>query len=395
MWASRVKVKRPILRIPTYGISKRQMEFAYARMILLLEPFLVALAVTLVSVPLLARLATRLAIIDRPGSGAHKTHGRPIPYLGGVAFHLAFTAVLLDIYWRYPALIWSEEWAFRLLALYAASGVMLIVGIADDVLGLRAGSKLLLQLIVVGALVQSGFTIERLTNPLTGTSMELGWIGAIVAALWMIGLVNAVNLIDGLDGLAAGVSASAAAALVVIALNPWHGFAALTGVILLGATLGFLPYNLPPARIFMGDAGSLYLGLLLGAASIESTTKSATMLAMAIPLVALLVPILDTGLAVIRRSARGRHPFRGDREHLHHRLLNLGLTPTQATWTLIGLAALCSLLSVIASRLAPRLLLVMLATLVAALIWGLWVFSALERRVAEKNGANRDENGER
>lgn len=358
-------------------------------MILLLEPFLVAVVVSAVTVPLLARLAIRQGIVDCPSLSDHKTHSKPVPYLGGVAFHLAFSAALLDVVWRNDAILWQADWAYKLLALYVAGGAMLAVGLVDDIRVLRPRHKLLLEILVIAGLVAAGFRIERVTNPLTGGAIELGWIGMVVAAVWMVALVNAVNLIDGLDGLAAGVSAAAAAALTVIALNPWHGFAALVGVVLLGSTLGFLPYNLPPARIYMGDAGALYLGLMLSAASIASTSKSATLLAMVLPMVVLLVPILDTGLAVIRRSRRGKDIFRGDREHLHHRLLNLGLSPAQATWTLIGLASLCSAVAVVASRLAPRLLLLVLVTLGAAFGWGLWVFSSLERRVME-NGRDRD-----
>ncbi len=357
-------------------------------MLILLEPFLLATLASVIAVPLLARLAMRLGIIDHPDAGEHKTHKVPIPYLGGIAFHLAFTVVLADTIWRQDGRLISEYWYSDLIVLYLAATAMLVVGLADDVYGFHATNKLILQIIVIAALVFSGFGIEHVTNPFTGQSIELGWIGDLLAILWILAIVNAMNLIDGLDGLAAGVAASASAAAILIALSPWNGFTVLIGIALLSGTLGFLPYNLPPARIYMGDAGSLYLGFLLAASSIAGTSKGTTLLTLTIPIVALLVPVVDTGLAVLRRTRRGRDMFRGDRQHLHHRLLNLGLTPAQTTWTLVGLAALCSVAAVIASRLTPRVLALSLLTLAAALIWGLWFFGVLE----ERNGNGDSEN---
>lgn len=357
---------------------------------LILEPLITALIVTVVSVPLLARLAIRLGIVDHPAAEAHKAHQWPTPYLGGIAFHLGFTAALGVVAWRYPALVWEEPWGMKLLALYWAGGAMLIVGLADDIWRMRPITKLICQMTIVSGLVWCGFRIERITNPFNGVPLDLGWFGGGFALLWMVGLVNALNFTDGLDGLAAGVTAAAAAAVVAIALNPWHGFAALVGAIILGVTIGFLPYNWPPAKIFMGDSGSLYLGLMLSATSIVSTSKSAILLTMVI----LVVPLMDMLLAVVRRSRRGRHPFQGDREHLHHRLINIGLTPAQASWTLVGLACLCSVVAVIASQLPPQVMWIVVAALGGAFAWGFWVFSVLEQRITEikRNGTpnNRD-----
>ncbi|MFH1742547.1 MAG: MraY family glycosyltransferase, partial [bacterium] len=165
--------------------------------------------------------------------------------------------------------------------------------------------------------------------------------------------------------------------------SPWQGFVSVVSLILIGSTLGFLPYNLYPAKIFMGDAGSLYLGVLLGASAIESSVKSTTVVSLLVPLVALLLPLMDTGLAVIRRSQRGQHPFAPDREHIHHRLLRLGLSHRQAVLLLHALCLLLAGSAYLSSRLPNHLSVLFLLVLTGAVFWGFWVFSFLERRITK------------
>ncbi|HXK95982.1 MAG TPA: MraY family glycosyltransferase, partial [bacterium] len=240
--------------------------------------------------------------------------------------------------------------------------------------------KLAAQTLLSVWLVSSGYTIDEMTSPFGG-KIPMGGLGWILSVLWILTIVNAINFIDGLDGLAAGVVFFAAMAHFLIALHPWQNFICLISLALMGATLGFLPYNFSPARIFMGDAGSLYLGALLAGTSLISNTKGATVMSLALPLVVLSIPLVDTVLTVIRRGRRGFNFFTADRGHIHHRLLQLGFTVRQAVLCVYGLSFLLSMSAVLAAQLPNRYTLLFIAVFLAAVVWGLAVFSAVERRV--------------
>ncbi len=171
--------------------------------------------------------------------------------------------------------------------------------------------------------------IEILTNPF-GETFQFGAEGAVLTVVWYVALMNAMNLIDGLDGLAAGVAAIAGMTILGISASWSQPSAALLAAILVGSCAGFLPHNFHPARMFLGDGGSFALGFFLATISLETSTKSPALLALLIPMVALLLPLADAAFAFVRRLAGGTHPFSPDRRHLHHRLLRAGLTPRRA-----------------------------------------------------------------
>jgi UDP-GlcNAc:undecaprenyl-phosphate GlcNAc-1-phosphate transferase len=337
--------------------------------------------------PWLRRLALCLEITDRPD--ARKVHTHPVPYLGGLAFHAALVVVFLTGILGFPYLFDDSTLIFRFLVLLVIAAGFQILGILDDALHLRPSHKLIVEAGLSWILVQCGFSISQLTSPFGGT-IPVGWIGDVLSVFWILTIVNAINFIDGLDGLAAGVVFFAALANWLIALHPWQHFICLISLAVMGATLGFLPHNLSRKKIFMGDAGSLYLGVLLAGSSLASNVKGATVMSLSLPLVILGIPLLDTVLTVIRRGRAGTHLFQADREHIHHRLLRLGFTDRQAVWFIYGLCFLLAMAAVLASHLPNQYALLFLFLFLAALVWGGIVFRAFERRLVpglgKKNG---------
>jgi UDP-GlcNAc:undecaprenyl-phosphate GlcNAc-1-phosphate transferase len=223
----------------------------------------------------------------------------------------------------------------------------------------------------VGLIVYvAGFRIERLTNPF-GADLVLGAASLPLTVLWVVAIVNAVNLIDGLDGLATGIGLLAALALAVVGLTRGEILILMLAAILAGSLAGFLPYNFPPARVFLGDTGSLLLGLLLATVGLVENRKATVTLALVGPLVAMVIPILDTLLAIVRRARNGQHPFRGDTLHLHHRLLTLGLTQRRAVLLIWAVSAYFAGLAVVFSVLPKR------QVIWAALLLGGGVYAAL------------------
>jgi UDP-GlcNAc:undecaprenyl-phosphate GlcNAc-1-phosphate transferase len=198
--------------------------------------------------------------------------------------------------------------------------------------------KLLIEIAVAVGLYFAGVRASSVWLPFG--IFELGQVfGLLFTVVWIVGITNAFNLLDGIDGAAAGSAIFALMAMFVASATLGQPLVALLAVALAGATLGFLPYNFPPARIYLGDAGSLFLGFMLATLALEGAAKGPALVAIAIPIVAFGVPVMDTLIAVVRRAARGAPIFKGDREHLHHRLLDLGLTPAQAVGILYVVCA--------------------------------------------------------
>jgi UDP-GlcNAc:undecaprenyl-phosphate GlcNAc-1-phosphate transferase len=329
--------------------------------------------------PLGIRLARQVALLDTPHAG--KIHLRPTPTAGGLPVALAFFLTL------WAVLVWIEPGPARDLTgaagLTFAALVLLALGLYDDVRGANVGLKLGVQVPVGVIIYLAGFRVERLTNPF-GADVVLGVASLPLTVLWVVAIVNAVNLIDGLDGLAAGIGLLAALALALVGLTRGEILVLLLATILAGSLAGFLPYNFPPARIFLGDTGSLLLGLLLATVGLVENRKATVALALVGPIVSMLVPILDTLLAVIRRARNGQHPFQGDTLHLHHRLLALGLTQRRAVLLIWAASAYFAGLAVVLSVLPKR------QAIWAALLLGAGVYAALDglRRLERRAGAS-------
>jgi UDP-GlcNAc:undecaprenyl-phosphate GlcNAc-1-phosphate transferase len=292
----------------------------------------VALALT----PLARALALRTGALDHPGP--RRVHAAATPRFGG----LAIAAAVLGVAWLArvlpgPAQLLDPR---PLLGLTCASLPVLALGVLDDLRDVGPWTKLAVQACAALTLTVFGYGVPLLTNPF-GEPFVTGLWSLPLTVLWVILLTNAVNLIDGLDGLAAGVVAIACAALWATARRHGDFYVMFVAALLLGACAGFLWWNRPPARVFMGDTGSQFLGLTLSALSLLENRKGTAAVTLLLPIVALGLPIADSALAFVRRLWRGQHVFRGDAGHIHHRLLYAGLTPGAALVALWGLSALC------------------------------------------------------
>ena len=293
--------------------------------------YLVVLAIAalaaLAGTPLVRAAAARLGLVAKPT--ARSMHREPVPHLGGLAIFTGFAlAALLGLGWDDP----------EVAAVLLGGVVMLAVGLADDLLDLPPVVKLAGQIAAALVAVTHGIRISVLTNPLGMLTpsggddlLVLGAWGIPLTVLWIVAVSNVINLIDGLDGLAAGIASIAALTLLVVAVQTGQPVeVVMLTAALAGSTLGFLPFNFNPAKIFMGDTGALFIGYALATVSVVGLLKSAAAVALAVPIIVLGLPIADTALAIIRRLQAGRPVMAADRDHLHHRLIKLGFSHRDA-----------------------------------------------------------------
>ena len=290
----------------------------------------VAFAASLFLTVAVRAAARRWKIVDRP-DGQRKLHGWPVPLWGGVAVYAAMILGLLAV--RCGASEATPELRELSTAWIIAAGFVCFVGSVDDLFNLYPRLKLALQIVSVLPIVAFGYYVDRIVA--FGYPIELGWLGIPLTVLWLVGCINALNLIDGMDGLASIVGLSTATMLGVIAASEGHHHVALMAVVLAGSLAGFLMYNLPPASIFLGDSGSMVIGLTIGVLGIQGAMKTSATLAITAPAVVMTLPMFDILAAVVRRKLTGRRFDAPDRLHIHHRLLDRGWTPWQVL-SLIG-----------------------------------------------------------
>jgi len=271
----------------------------------------------MLTTPVVMRLAIATGITDRPNERSINRR-QNIPLMGGVSVGAGFAAGLAVALWQVD----HEVPSGHLTGLALGGGVVLASGIYDDRFGMNAWWKFAVQIGAALIAISCGYQIDHLTEPFSYTIFELPvWAVWGLTTLWIVTVTNAINLIDGLDGLATGVAAIIAATLALIAAQGGLAFGVCLGVVLFGALLGFLPFNFPPGRIFLGDTGALFIGFTLSLIALEGY-RSVSLLTFIVPLFALAAPILDTSLSVVRRL-RSRSPiFSADRHHLHHRMLD-------------------------------------------------------------------------
>ncbi len=278
-------------------------------------PVVIAAAISYCLTPLVIKLAHRIGAIDVPKDN-RRVHKTPIPRLGGLAIYVAFMATYLSL---------NSMSGIREVGLVLGSIVIIAAGVVDDLKPISAKMKLGAQILAAVILYYSGIRIDFLTNYIRPSEiLDIGFMSLPMTIFWIVGITNTVNLIDGLDGLAAGISTIAAASLAYVSIINGRMETALVTLAIVGACVGFLPYNFNPAKIFMGDTGSLFLGFILAATSIDGSIKGATFMVFAAPILALGVPIFDTTFAILRRMANRRPIMEADKGHLHHRFLKLG-----------------------------------------------------------------------
>lgn len=306
--------------------------------------FLAALSVliSLVVTPLVRAAFHRMNILDHPDQ-ERKRHTRPVPRVGGLAIALAYGLSFLILLATHASGAGMVRSALPFIwRLVPAACLVFLTGLIDDIFGLRPLHKMAGQVAAALAAYIAGIQIASVGS---SGSHVLHWWSCPLTVLWLLACMNAFNLIDGLDGLASGIGLVAATTTLLAALIQHNVPLALAILPLAGALLGFLRYNFNPATIFLGDSGSLFVGFLLGCFAVVWSEKSATLLGMTAPLIALGIPLLDTALAIGRRFLRGKPIFSGDRGHIHHRLLESGLSPRQVALRLYALCAACALLA--------------------------------------------------
>lgn len=310
-------------------------------------PFLVRLllaiglstGISYMATPAVKKMAYKVGAVDVPKDG-RRMHDHPIPRLGGLAIAMAF---LFTTFLTVPL--------DRQLQGILLGGIMILVlGVLDDSMTLSALPKFIVQIVAASIVVAHGCTIRFITNPFSsqvGDYIDFGILSVPITVIWIVTLTNAVNFIDGLDGLAVGVSGISAGTMLVIALLVADESVALIMAAVLGGCIGFVPYNKNPASIFMGDTGSTFLGFILATMSIQGMFKFYAVISFVVPFLILGIPIFDISFAVIRRLARHQNPMTADREHIHHRLIDMGFSQKQTvaiTYTLTGILGLAAVL---------------------------------------------------
>jgi UDP-GlcNAc:undecaprenyl-phosphate GlcNAc-1-phosphate transferase len=298
--------------------------------------FVVSLLASVLLTPLARRLAFRLGAVGAPGG--RNVHARGIPRLGGLALAVGWSISVLAMLrvGGFSSATLGPH-ATQLFGIIAGGIALCVIGAVDDIRGLRAVHKLAAQVVVATLAYACGFHIDAITLPVVGT-LSMGAFALPVTVVWIVGITNAVNLIDGLDGLAAGVGFFGALTSFVIAYVSGNSFVALLSAGLMGVLAGFLFFNFNPARIFMGDSGSYFLGFVLGTLSLTGSLqqKASTAVSLLVPMIALGLPIFDTLFTMLRRFLERRSIFSPDRGHIHHRLLDVGLTHRRAVMVLYG-----------------------------------------------------------
>jgi len=311
--------------------------------VLLALGFVIAATIVAAATPPVIALAKRAGALAHPRSRG--VHVAPTPLWGGLAMLVGFLVGLIAVLalTRANGIAVDVSWRDIAGVLVGACAIA-AVGAVDDRFEMRALPKLLGQVVCAALLLPFGVQITGLA----GHDLPL-WLGGALTVMWVVAIVNAINFIDGLDGLAAGVVGIASLALAVVALGRGQFVAATMSVVLAGSTLGFLPFNFNPARVFMGDLGSHFLGYVAAATAVLGTFKIAASVALLAPVVAFAVPIFDTLWAMFRRYRTGQSIARADRNHIHHRLLERGLSQRQAVLIIYGITAACSAAAVVMS----------------------------------------------
>lgn len=302
---------------------------------------LVALVVSFLMTPVVKTFAYKVGAIDVP-KDARRMHKVPIPRLGGLAIFMGFMVSIL--------LFVNIRGNQQMQSILLGAVIIVVLGVVDDIMALPAMLKFVVQIIAALIPAVNGVTILAFSNP-NIFSDKLYWVlGSLsvpFTVIWIVAITNSVNLIDGLDGLANGVSAISATTMLVIALLYSEAQVAIVMAALVGACVGFVPYNLNPAKMFMGDTGATFLGYILATMSIQGLFKYYAVISFVVPFLILGLPIFDTTFAFVRRIAHGQSPMHADRGHIHHRLIDMGLNQKQAVATLYVISAILGLSAVV------------------------------------------------
>ena len=343
----------------------------------LLVFFVAVVAVFLLS-PLTIRFSERLGIVDLPGE--NRINKTPVPRLGGIALCIGVTialgvfALVAGLTPDDPAILGLAS-NINYLGVALAAVIVFLTGMLDDFFEVKTRYKLVLEAIAGCIACASGVLFDHFTNPFSGAIVELGLFAWPITVIYLLVFANIINIIDGLDGLACGVVIISATAIFVISVQKGAYDAALLSAAVAGACLGFLRFNVNPARIFMGDCGALLLGFLLGAASLFGVVRTPALISLLVPMIIAGIPVLDSLMAIVRRLRSKQHLGTSDTGHIHHRLVDLGLSQRTAVLIILLLSAFlaaCALLFAVYENFTVRIIiLAVLVVLVPILIWTL------------------------
>lgn len=361
---------------------------------------LLAVAISYICTPFVIKLARRIGWLDIP-KDKRRMHKKAMPLLGGLSIIAGF---LLSIWIVFLILgRFSDYYPPRIIVLMTqilpGAAIIAVVAFFDDRFNLRPLPRLAAQCVAAGIAVALGGRIQFISVPtrLFGVqTIDLGnWMSIAVTIIWIVGMTNAMNWIDGLDGLAAGISSIASGTVLILATlqgRPQLAVAIVTAA-LAGGCLGLLPYNRNPAKVFMGDTGSMFLGYVLGVISVQGLFKFYAAISFLIPILVLALPILDSSSAILRRISEGKSPFAADRSHIHHKLIDMGLSQKQAVGFLYVLSGTLSLIAIFFTMFGKiigwRFLLLALLVVLIASLMGLKLFRRYNARCGRKQEADK------
>lgn len=331
--------------------------------------------ISFISTPLIRRLACNFNVVDIP-KDSRRVHKKPIPKLGGLAIYIAF---LIMVFLKKSPIDQSE------IGIIIGSLIIVIGGVVDDKYNIKPWQKLMFQIAAAIVLIFFKVMISVITNPISDVNLYIriaSFIAVPLTIIWVIGVTNAFNLIDGLDGLSAGLAFIACITMTIVAfLSGKADMEVITLTIILGgAILGFLPYNFNPASIFMGDTGAQLLGFLLASIAMRGAIKSASAIVLAVPILALGLPIYDTIFAIIRRKVNGKSISEADRGHLHHRLLDMGLTQRQAVMIMYLISIVLGFIAVIVMQLTNKSAYTVLGLVIILIVLLAWRFGLFNHK---------------
>ena len=348
--------------------------------------FAVAMIISFFMTPPVKGFAEKVGAIDVPKDG-RRVHDHPIPRMGGVAIFMGFViSALLFV-----------SFTTQVIGLLLGALIIAVMGAVDDIVNLKPWIKFSIQIIAALVAIRCGIMFTAVSNPNFRSDIGTIPIGALaipLTVLWIVGCTNAVNLIDGLDGLAVGVSAISSVTMLIVSVFVADPNTTFILAALCGACIGFMPYNINPAKIFMGDVGSQFLGFVLACVSIMGLFKLHTVITFLVPVLAMAIPLADTVFAFFRRIIHGQSPFHADKGHFHHRLLAMGLNQKQAVAVLYGISAVMGLVAVLLTGrdMLQRIICVVAAFVISLAVWFyvFWKNSNLKTEHGEGEHAGAD-----
>ena len=342
----------------------------------------VSFILTFMATPMVKFVAERFGVVDVPKDG-RRMHKKAMPLMGGLAMFYGF-AVSIAVF--VPV---SRE----LIGLFLGASIIVIVGIIDDKKNLHPVPKLIFQIVAALIAVYFGHSIKFFSNPFDGSNLPSVLstpYAEIISVIWIVGITNAVNFIDGLDGLAAGVSSIASLSILLISVIMGNAAVTPIAAALVGCCAGFLPFNSNPAKIFMGDTGSTFLGYTLSVISIQGLFKGYALISFVLPILVLGLPLFDTLFAIIRRIVHGQSPMTADRGHLHHRLIDLGLNQKQAVAIMYSISSLLGIGSVVMAAHGIVQGLALMISVLPVVVIALFIAVTRTKEITDKDNETND-----